>query len=72
MTIQSVILPKSKFTEAQAVKWIKDHNFSLKGQRIKNYKSTNFYRFRQQPPSHFKSYTMRKLLGGVRLVIGVR
>jgi len=52
--IQSVLLPKSNYTEKKAGKWITDRGFSIKGKRIKNYKTTNFYRFRQRPPSHFE------------------
>ena len=29
MHIQSVILPKSKFTESEATKWILKHKFSI-------------------------------------------
>lgn len=72
MTVQSVIIPKSKFTEKQANSWIKKNNYSDKGKRIKNYKTTEFYRFRQRPPSHFKkdSFKTKKLKNGVGIVYG--
>lgn len=72
MVIQSVIIPKDKFTEKQANAWILKNNYSDKGKRIKNYKTTEFYRFRQKPPSHFikTSFKTTKLKNGVRLVIG--
>ena len=54
--VQSVILPKSKYTEKQANNWINKNGFRDYGKRIKNYKTTNFYRFRQLPPSYFKDY----------------
>ena len=69
--VQSVILPKSKYTEKQANNWINKNGFSDYGKRIKNYKTTNFYRFRQLPPSYFKDYRIRNLAGGVKLVIGI-
>lgn len=69
--VQSVILPKSKYTEKQANNWINKNGFRDYGKRIKNYKTTNFYRFRQLPPSYFKDYRIRNLVGGVKLVIGI-
>jgi hypothetical protein len=70
--IQSVIIPKSKFTEKSATEWIKKKDFTDKGKRIKNYKTTNFYRFRQVPPSHFDktSFRTRKLKNGIELIMG--
>lgn len=69
--IQSVILPKSKYSEKQANEWILKNGFRDYGKRIKNYKTTNFYRFRQLPPSYFKDYRIRNLHNGVKLVIGI-
>ena len=72
MVIQSIIIPKSKYTEAKANAWIKKNNYSDKGKRIKNYKTTEFYRFRQKPPSHFKkgSIKTKKLKSGIGIVYG--
>jgi len=72
MIIQSVIIPKNKFTEKQANAWILKNNYSDKGKRIKNYKTTEFYRFRKKPPSHFikTSYKTINLKNGMRLVMG--
>jgi len=70
--VQSVIIPKSKFTEKESNDWIIKNNYSDKGKKIKNYKSTNFYRFRQIPPSHFekKSFRTKKLKNGIDLIMG--
>lgn len=72
MVIQSIIIPKSKYTEAKANAWIKKNNYSDKGKRIKNYKNTEFYRFRQRPPGHFKKGTIKtkKLKNGIGIVYG--
>lgn len=72
MIVQSVILPKKKFTEKQATTWVVSNKYTDKGKRIKNYKTTNFYRFRQRPPSHFKkgSIKTKKLKNGVELIVG--
>ena len=70
--VQSVIIPKNKYTEKQANNWIIKNGYTTRGKSIKNYKTTNFYRFRQIPPSKFKDYRMRNLSNGIRLVIGIR
>lgn len=72
MVIQSVIIPKSKFTEKEATEWILDHDFSTKGKRIKNYKTTEFYRFRQKPPSHFVKDSIRTMVKkkGIQFIVG--
>ena len=72
MVIQSVIIPKSKFTEKEATEWILDHDFSIKGKRIKNYKNTEFYRFRQKPPSHFVKDSIRTMVKkkGIQFIVG--
>ena len=72
MIVQSVILPKSKYSEKQATTWIVNNKYTDKGKRIKNYKTTNFYRFRQRPPSHFKkgSLITKKLKSGIQLIMG--
>ena len=74
LVTQSVILPKNKFTEKQATAWILKNGYTDKGKRIKNYKTTNFYRFRQLPPGHIKkgSYITKKLRGGMELILGAK
>ena len=73
LVVQSVILSKKIFTEKKATEWILKNNYSIKGKRIKNYKTTNFFRFRQRPPGRFKQDTFitKKLRGGVELIMGV-
>ena len=72
LKIQSVIIPKSKFSEKQATAFIIKNGFTTAGKRIKNYKTTNFYRFRQRPPSHFDKSTFKtkKYSNGVEIIIG--
>ena len=72
MEVQSVILPKDKFCETCATNWILKNKYSTKGKRIKNYKTTNFYRFRQRPPSHFikKTFRTKRLRNGIKIVMG--
>ena len=71
--LQSVIIPKDKFTEEQALKWIRKNKFKDYGTKIKNYKTTNFYRFRQYPPSWFVKGTFRTkqfTKSGINFIIG--
>ena len=66
MVIQSIIIPKSKYTEKQANDWIKKNKYTDSGKRIRNYKTHEFYRFRQLPPGRFKkgSIKTKKLKNG--------
>ena len=72
MEVQSVILPKERFCEKCATNWIIRNKYSTKGKRIKNYKTTSYYRFRQRPPGHFKkgSYRTKRLRSGVQIIRG--
>ena len=72
MEIQSIILPKKNFCQKCADAWITRNKYSLKGKRIKNYNSKNFWRFRQRPPGHFDKSTFRtkRLKSGVEMIIG--
>ncbi len=70
--IQSIIFPKNKFCSKCAEKWLKEHNYSTAGKRIKNWNSKNFWRYRQKPPGHFKVGTLytKKLRNGVQMILG--
>ena len=63
--VQSVIIPKSKFTKQQAKKWIIDNNFKLKKIDI----TPNFYRFRQRLPQKNRQYFTVRLTNGIELIM---
>jgi hypothetical protein len=65
--VQSVILPKSDFTEDQAIEWIKKHDYKYK----KIDAPAEFYRFRQINPKKLKGKKFRniKLPNGVELIM---
>ncbi len=69
-TIQSVIVPRNKFSLSQAKSWISENGYKTsfrgKGVDIK----PNFWRFRQAPAS-FKNYVTKRLSNGVQLILGV-
>ena len=66
--IQSVLFAKSKFSKAEAAKWLKDHDFD--GTSVDEKEDT--LRYRQQDPGKFKRGSFRtiKLTDGVQAVIG--
>lgn len=65
MVIQSVVIPKDKFTLTEAKKYIKDHKYKLKKVDI----TTNYYRFRQVEPIKGRQYYDYKTKNGVILVL---
>lgn len=68
LIIQSVIVPKDKYSKKEANKWIKDNDFKNKGID----ETDNFYRYRQEDPELFKdkSYRTKELSNGVKLIFG--
>ena len=53
LTIQSVLIPKDKYTLVQSAKWIANNNFkvSFYGKQVDE--TENYYRYRQMAPSRF-------------------
>ena len=76
MEIQSVVLPKSKYTLDKAIKKVEDMGLKSKyrGKVANQYKAgqtSNFWRFRQQPPLRFKKDSFRtKKVNDIFLVMG--
>jgi len=68
METQSVIIPRDKFSLAEAKAWIDRHNYK----KPKVDTTKNFYRFRQEEPGLFHNYRNKKLPDGVELVLGIR
>tara|TARA_A100001201_G_scaffold78206_1_gene70205 strand:+ start:1297 stop:1527 length:231 start_codon:yes stop_codon:yes gene_type:complete len=71
--IQSVIIKKDKMTLSQAKKWIKEHNFKLSFRNYNKKKveiTKSLYRFRQQAPSKYKKYRIKKVNDAVSYVLG--
>jgi hypothetical protein len=63
--IQSVLVPKNKFSKSEAVKYIKEH-FEYK--KIDSTQRPNFYSFRQLDPTKNSKYFTKILDNGVELV----
>lgn len=66
MTIQTILFPRSKFTEKEAKLWLQQHNFKFG----KVDKTENYLRYRQYAPN-FNRYITKILPNGVELVIGL-
>lgn len=63
--IQSVLVPKDKFTRADAIKYVREH-FEYK--KIDSTQRKNFYSFRQFEPTKNSKYFTKVLSDGVELV----
>jgi len=63
--IQTVLIPKNKFSKEEAINYIKKH---FKFKKIDETQRKNFYSFRQFNPTQGSSYSTKKLKNGVELV----
>lgn len=63
-TIQTVELPKDKFTLKQAREWLKKNGYAYQYHRL----TTNFRRFMQTPDIKDADFYSKKLPNGVVLV----
>tara|TARA_R110001592_G_scaffold91079_2_gene267031 strand:+ start:269 stop:514 length:246 start_codon:yes stop_codon:yes gene_type:complete len=76
MEIQSVIIPKKNYTYEEAEKKVEKLGYrpTYRGKNVKEYnagQTTNFYRFRQKPPSRFDKDSFRtKRINDIYLVVG--
>jgi hypothetical protein len=64
--IQSVLVPKSKFTKEEAIKYVKKH---FKYKKLDENQRRNFYSFRQFNPTKGSNYSTKILKNGVELVL---
>lgn len=66
MSVQSVVIKKSKMTRDQAITWIKKHAYTM------HYgidETDNYYRFRQFPPDPKYNYSTKPLDGLGYLIV---
>ena len=62
--LQTIIIPKDKFTLEQATNWVLSNGYDYNGVDIKK----NTYRFRQADPIYPAQYYTKKLDNGIDLV----
>jgi hypothetical protein len=63
--VQTVLIPRSKFTMLRAVNWLKKHGYKY----LKVDVTKNYYRFRQKTPKNGILYYSYKLPNGVIIVL---
>lgn len=68
MPVQSVLIPKDKFTLQEAKKFIKDNGYKLTYYGKSVDITRNYYRYRQRKPTGH-SYYISTIKGGVKLVM---
>ncbi len=72
MGIQSVIFNKHVYSREEAMRWLKSKGYKASYEGKSPYTQTiNFWRFRQESPEKYKSYTNKVIGKGVILVIGM-
>jgi len=52
--VQSVLVPRGQYTEAQAASWVKEHGFRATGTNVESY--GEYYRFRQERPGKYRTF----------------
>lgn len=62
--LQTILIPRDKFSLNNAILWIKKNKHKL----LKIDITDNFFRFRQSPPKHGSNYYSKKLSNGIVLV----
>lgn len=62
--IQTVLLPKKKFSLPDAIAWVSRHGFRSHKVDI----TGNYYRFRQMEPMYGGKYRTKTLTNGVEIV----
>jgi len=65
--VQSVLIPRSRYSMEEAREWLREHSFSASG---KVDVTSQYYRFRQSAPGEFKRIRTKEVAGGVELLIG--
>lgn len=62
--LQSIIIPKSKFTKREAIQWMINHKYHV----YKIDVTDRFYRFRQREPRSHGNYYTVSLPNGIELI----
>jgi hypothetical protein len=76
MIVQSIVIPKNKYTFTQAEKLVEKmgYNPKYKNKNVKEYsagQTKNYYRFRQLPPTQFIKDSFRtKKINDIFLIVG--
>ncbi len=67
--IHGILFDKTKYTEAEAKKYLKEHNMKpIKRVHI----TEKFFRYRLVDPKVFKYFRIKKIGGGVEYILGFK
>ena len=66
--IQSILFDKSKYSLQKAMLWIKKHHYTVNTE-TSNFRTTNYWRFRQIEPKKNVSYYTKKIDNGIYFVL---
>ena len=66
--LQTILIPRNKFTLAEAKQWIKDHGHKLTFYGKPFHKTTHYYRFKQNYPNASLSYRTKTFKNGIKFV----
>lgn len=67
--VQSVLVPRAKFSIAAAKKWVTSHGYSItKPPDV----TRTYFRFRQRDPSEFSRLRTVVLGNGIKLIVGYK
>ena len=70
--IQSILIPKSLYTQAQANTWIIHHNYKLTHRRKGVDVTNTYFRYRQRDP---KNYTIKRTIkfgdSGIKAIVQI-
>ena len=65
--VQSILIPRSKFSMEEAKRWVRGHGYSIS--KLPDVTRT-YYRFRQQGPEGFSRLRTKSIANGIKLIIG--
>lgn len=69
MEVQSVLFDITQFSGKEAKTWLRDHGYKVKwiGEKGLQY-TANYLRFRQNDPKKYKSYAVREISPGIKII----
>jgi len=69
MIVQSVLIPRDRYSLSEAKRWIKNHNFTMryKGKAVDI--TENYYRFRQHKPVKDSKYRVVRLNNDILIIL---
>jgi len=67
--VQSILIPKNKFSLNEANSWIRKHNYKLTYKGKKVHVTDKYYRYRQMIPNPKLNYNVTTIDKGIKFII---